>query len=98
MVVSRLWLQEGEAACSDLCTPWDRDGTGNGPCISHLNPALLGVPNASNGPCEYVEISVLWKPCDSSHQSLISLSKGEFHERENNGQLTTFYSLTSQLH
>lgn len=69
-----------------------------GPFISHLNPALLGVPNASNGSREYVEISVLWKPCDSPHQRPISLSKGGFYERENNGQLTTFYSLTFQLH
>lgn len=58
-----------------------------GPFISHLNPALLGVPIASNGSREYVEIRGLWKPHDSPHQRPMSLSKGEFYERENNGQL-----------
>lgn len=66
--------------------------------ISHLNSALLGVPIASNGSREYVEIRGLWKPRDSSHQRPMSLSKGEFYQRENNGQLATLYSLTFQLH
>lgn len=69
-----------------------------GPFISHLNPALLGVPIASNGSREYVEIRGLWKPRDSPHQRPMSLSKGEFYKRENNRQLATFHSLTFQLH